>query len=257
MNIIAVNDYTELSEIASKIIIEKVKSKPDAVLGLATGSTPEKTYELLIQDHNLNATTYHNVRTVNLDEYVGLSNNHLQSYHYYMFHKLFKHLDLKMENIYIPDGMASDLQEACKRYDNILEQLNYPDLQLLGIGSNGHIGFNEPGISFSQQTYVTKLTESTRLANARFFDHKGDVPNHAITMGIAGILKSKEILLLASGESKSMAVKELIVGGLDENFPASALKSHDNVTIIADNLALQEARKIKELKLHEYTCYRQ
>lgn len=256
MKIIAVNDYTELSEIASKIIIDRVKSKPDSVLGLATGSTPEKTYELLIKDHELNATTYHNVQTVNLDEYVGLSNNHLQSYHYYMFHKLFKHLDLKMENIYIPDGMASDLNEACKRYDNILEMLNYPDLQLLGIGSNGHIGFNEPGASFSQQTYVTKLTESTRLANARFFNHKEDVPNHAITMGIAGILKSKEILLLASGESKAMALKELLIGGLDENFPASALKSHNNVTIIADNLALQEARKIKELKLHESTCYR-
>lgn len=256
MKIIAVNDYTELSEIASKIIIEKVKSQPDSVLGLATGSTPEKTYKLLIQDHQLNATTYHNVRTVNLDEYVGLSNNHLHSYHYYMFHKLFKHLDLKMDNIYIPDGMASDLQEECKRYDNILEHLNYPDLQILGIGSNGHIGFNEPGTSFSRQTYVTKLTDSTRMANARFFEHKGDVPNQAITMGISGILKSKEILLLASGESKAMAVKELLLGGKNEKFPASALKSHDNVTIIVDNLALQEARKVKELNLPETPSYR-
>ncbi len=254
MKIVAANDYSELSKIASKIIIEKVKRKPHAVLGLATGGTPEKTYELLIQDYKLNATSYNNVQTVNLDEYVRLPHKHLQSYHYYMFHKLFNHLDLKRENIYIPNGMASDLQDECKRYDDILANLNYPDLQLLGIGSNGHIGFNEPGTSFSLKTYVTRLTESTRLANARFFEHNEAVPKHAITMGISSILKSKEILLLASGESKAMAIKELLLGGLDENFPASALKFHDNVTIIADELALKEARKIKELKLNESSC---
>lgn len=247
MKIIAVNDYEELSKVASKIIIEKVKSQPDCVLGLATGGTPEKTYQLLIEDFKRDVTSYHNVQTVNLDEYVGLPNNHSQSYHTYMFNKLFKHLDLKMENIHMLDGMVSDLQEECKRYDEILDGLNYPDLQLLGIGSNGHIGFNEPGSPFSQQTYVTTLSESTRLANARFFDHLDEVPSHAITMGISGILKSKEILLLASGESKAKAVKELIVGGLDINFPASALKSHDHVTIIADSLALQEVRKMKEI----------
>jgi len=254
VKIIAVNDYEELSKVASKIIIEKVKNQPDCVLGLATGGTPEKTYQLLIEDFKRNATTYQNVNTVNLDEYVGLPNNHPQSYHSYMFHKLFKLLDLKSENIHMPDGMVSDLQEECKRYDMILDHLNYPDLQLLGIGSNGHIGFNEPGSPFSQKTYVTTLSESTRLANARFFNHLDEVPSHAITMGISGILKSKEILLLASGESKAKAVKELLVGELDMNFPASALKSHKHVTIIVDSLALKEVRKIKDIELSEATC---
>lgn len=221
--------------------------------GWATGGTPERTYQLLIQDHQLNATTYQNVQTVNLDEYVGLPDHHPQSYHAYMFQKLFNHIDLKTENIHIPDGMAPDLAEECKRYDRILDRLHYPDLQLLGIGSNGHIGFNEPGTSLSRQTYVTRLSESTRLTNARFFDHREDVPNHAITMGISGILKSNEIVLLASGESKAKAVKELLMGGLDINFPASALKTHDCVTIIADELALREVRNTNEVKFVEST----
>ncbi|MFD2444857.1 glucosamine-6-phosphate deaminase [Bacillus sp. CGMCC 1.16607] len=240
MNVIAVKNDTELSEIASKMISEKVKTKSATILGLATGGTPEKTYDLLIRDHQINATSYQNVRTVNLDEYIGLASDHPQSYHYYMIHKLFQYLDLKMENTHIPNGMASDLQEECKRYDGLIESLNYPDLQILGIGSNGHIGFNEPGTPFSQKTYVTKLTESTRKANARFFHHQKDVPTHAITMGISSILKSKEILLLASGESKAKAIKELLSGEITENFPASALKLHKHVTVIADELALKE-----------------
>ncbi len=256
MKIIATRDHTELSKITSEIIIEKVKRQPNTVLGLATGGTPEKTYKLLVQDHQLNETSYRDIKTVNLDEYVGLSRNHQQSYHYYMFHKLFNHLDINRKNVHIPDGMALDLEEECRRYDKILEDLHFPDIQLLGIGSNGHIGFNEPGASFSRKTYVTKLTESTRKANSRFFENEEDVPNYAITMGISKILKSKEILLLASGKSKANAIKKLLLGELDENFPASSLKFHENVTIIADELALQEVRKIKELKLLDSFCCR-
>jgi glucosamine-6-phosphate deaminase len=240
LKVIEAKDYTELSEIASRLIIEKVKQNPRVILGLATGGTPEKTYELLIRDHEQFGTSYRNVQTVNLDEYVGLPSHHPQSYHYYMFHKLFQHLDLKKGNIHIPDGMAPNLEDECKRYDHILETLGYPDFQLLGIGSNGHIGFNEPGASFSKKTYITKLTSSTRMANARFFHHQDDVPTHAITMGISSILKSKEILLLASGESKADAIKQLLLSEIDEKFPASALKLHKHVTIIADKMALSK-----------------
>jgi glucosamine-6-phosphate deaminase len=240
LKVIEAKDYTELSEIASRLIIEKVKQNPRVILGLATGGTPEKTYELLIRDHEQYGTSYRNVQTVNLDEYVGLPSRHPQSYHYYMFQKLFQHLDLKKGNIHIPDGMASNLEDECKRYDHILETLEYPDFQLLGIGSNGHIGFNEPGASFSKKTYITKLTTSTRMANARFFHHQDDVPTHAITMGISSILKSKEILLLASGESKAEAIKQLLLSEIDERFPASALKLHNHVTIIADKMALSK-----------------
>lgn len=247
MKIIKASDYEQLSEKAAKITIELVKEKPDAVLGLATGGTPVLTYKLLVDYHRKLHMSFRDVKTINLDEYIGLPEDHPQSYHYFMYNKLFNHIDIRPENIHIPRGNARNLAEECIRYDEILEILHPIDLQLLGIGSNGHIGFNEPGTPFSKKTYITKLSTSTRKANERFFQEEETVPEYAITMGIASILKSKKILLLASGKSKAEAVKQLVLGEMDEQFPASALKQHDNVTILADNQALEELQKVKRI----------
>ncbi|MFJ8265720.1 glucosamine-6-phosphate deaminase [Peribacillus asahii] len=238
MKIVVAENYEDMSNKAAQIIIDKVKHNPSSVLGLATGSTPKKTYQLLIEDHNNNQATYQNIHTVNLDEYVGPNPDNPNSYHYFMNENLFKSIDIPKEQTHIPNGLASNLQEECNRYESLIMQLGGIDLQLLGIGVNGHIGFNEPGTSFETGTHVIKLTNSTRKANARFFTDISEVPTHAITMGIKSILKSKEILLLASGEKKANAIKQLVEGPIDEQFPASILKKHPNVTVIADKAAL-------------------
>lgn len=239
MEMIKVETYEEMSRAAAGIIISKIRRNPRLVLGLATGGTPKGTYLRLIEDHQINGTTYQHVTTVNLDEYVGLDSSHPNSYRYFMQQQLFNHIDINPENIHIPNGTAENLTQECRRYDSVIEQLGGIDLQILGIGRNGHIGFNEPGTSFHSQTHVVELAESTRRANARFFPNPHDVPTHAITMGIASILKSKEILLLASGEEKAEAMYRLLTNAdPGENFPASALRQHTNVTIIADKQAL-------------------
>lgn len=241
MNILQVKDKHELSEQAARRIISLVRKKPDATLGLATGNTPEETYRLLIHDHRTNHTSYRKVRTVNLDEYVGLDRDHPNSYHRYMNDHLFQYLDIQEAHGLIPDGQAPDLDAACRRYDERIKELGGIDLQLLGIGRNGHIGFNEPGTPFTSSTHVVRLTDSTRRANARYFNKMEEVPDRAITMGIGTILKSREILLLASGEGKAEAINHLL--SLDEpdtDLPASALKRHPNVTVIADRAALSE-----------------
>jgi glucosamine-6-phosphate deaminase len=232
-----VEDGEELSQRAAALIIEKVKQKPNAVLGLATGSTPKGTYKELIRDHQLNGTSYARVKTINLDEYVGLPADHPNSYHYFMRTNLFDHLDFSEGNHFIPEGLAKDLDAACQDYEERIHS-NPIDLQLLGIGQNGHIGFNEPGTPFNSTTHRVQLTRSTRKANARFFDHFNEVPKEAITMGISSILQSKEIILLASGSNKAEAIYRLLKGPITEAFPASALNKHDKVTIIADREAL-------------------
>lgn len=238
MNIIEVNNYQHMSQQAAKYIIEKVRSLPNIHLGLATGATPIGTYEALIEDHKYNRTSYRNIKTFNLDEYVGLSEENPNSYRFFMNDKLFNHIDINRANTHVPHGIAKDFSEECARYERIIEANGGIDLQILGIGSNGHIGFNEPGTSFHSKTHIVNLSQSTIEANSRFFNTLADVPTQAITMGISTIMKSKEILLLVSGESKSDALTTLLTTAVNESFPASILKNHPNVTIIADKAAL-------------------
>jgi glucosamine-6-phosphate deaminase len=246
MKILEVRDYHEMSSIAAKIIIEKVQSKPDAKLGLATGGTPIGLYKELIQDYRSNGTSYERVCTYNLDEYVGINSEDSNSYRYFMEKHLFAHINVPESHIHIPDGTAEDLEAECERYDDELNRGKGVDIQILGIGSNGHIGFNEPGTSFSSNTHIVELAETTRKANARFFQRLEDVPTHAITMGIASILKAKHILLLVSGINKAKVMKQLLsTDEVDETLPASALKRHHNVTVIADEEALSLLREKK------------
>jgi glucosamine-6-phosphate deaminase len=238
MKIIEVKNYQEMSVIAAKYIIEKVQANPNLHLGLATGGTPVGIYSNLIEDHQKNGTSYSRVTTFNLDEYVGLTGENPNSYRYYMDDHLFNHLDIQKANTYVPRGNAADIHKECVDYEELMENHGGVDLQILGIGSNGHIGFNEPGTSFNSKTHIVNLAPSTREANARFFNSLEEVPTEAITMGISTIMKSKEILLLISGESKGEALQKLLTGGVDESFPASVLKNHPCVTIIADKEAI-------------------
>jgi glucosamine-6-phosphate deaminase len=239
MNIIKVDNYEALSEKAGMLMAEKIKKNPSMTLGLATGSTPLGVYQYLIRDHKENGTTYQNIKTVNLDEYIGLPKDDPNSYHLFMEKNLFNHLDINPINTFIPNGAAVDLDEECSRYEQLIKAIGGIDLQILGIGRNGHIGFNEPGTSFKSRTHVVTLAENTREANSRFFKSLEDVPTHALTMGIASILDSKEIFLMASGTKKAEAIFRLLTGEISEDFPASALKGHPNVTIIADAEALK------------------
>lgn len=234
MKIINVGNYQELSERAAKIVIETVQNKPNAVLGLATGSTPIGLYNELIDDHAKNGTSYRKICTFNLDEYVGLEGSHPQSYLYFMRQHLFNHIDISSENTFIPNGKAEDMKKECERYEELIKEKGGIDLQILGIGQNGHIGFNEPGTSFSSRTHIIQLTESTRKANSRFFSSMDEVPTHAVTVGIQTIMESRKILLLVSGQAKMEAFKRLLSDEIDESFPASVLKLHNDVTVITD-----------------------
>lgn len=240
MKIIEVKDYMEMSQKAADYIIEKVRLNPELTLGLATGGTPVGTYQNLIKDHQQNQTSYKDVRTFNLDEYIGLSGNNKNSYRYFMNEQLFNHIDINKKNTFIPRGDTEEIEAECRRFEELMEKHGGIDLQILGIGSNGHIGFNEPGTSFETKTHVVNLAPSTIEANARFFNSMEEVPVQAITMGIATIMKSKEILLLVSGESKKEAIKQLLNGGVSESFPASILRNHPAVTVIVDQAALSD-----------------
>lgn len=244
MNIIEVKDYAEMSQKAAEYIIEKVSQSPKLNMGLATGGTPIGTYKNLIEDFKKNGTSYRNVTTFNLDEYVGLSGDNENSYRYFMDVQFFNHIDIDKEKTFVPLGNKTNLDEECIRYEQLLADHNGIDLQVLGIGSNGHIGFNEPGTSFNTQTHVVDLAPSTIEANARFFNQIEEVPTKAITMGISTIMKSKEILLLVSGANKKEAMSRLLTENVSESFPASVLKNHPCVTIIADKAA------VSGLKIH-------
>lgn len=236
--VITVEDYEEMSMVAAKFIIDKVKNNSKLTLGLSTGGTPKKVYENLILDHRKNQTSYKGVTTFNLDEYVGLADTHPNSYHYYMLHRLFKHIDIPDHQCHIPSGLVNDIEEECAKYEKIIYSVGGIYLQILGLGENGHIGFNEPGTSFSKRTHVTTLTNETRLANSRYFNRVEEVPKQAITMGIETILSSQQILLLVSGEKKAKALDACINGELDEDIPCTALQKHHKVTIVADKEAL-------------------
>ncbi|MBT2693604.1 glucosamine-6-phosphate deaminase [Bacillus sp. ISL-55] len=234
LKLITTSNYEQLSQQAAEEIITRIKSNPALNLGLATGSTPTGLYQELIRDHKQNQTSYKKINTFNLDEYIGISKKDRNSYHYFMCEHLFEHIDIPLEQTHIPDGTAKDFDEECRRYEQFIHEHGGIDLQILGIGQNGHIGFNEPGTPFDSRTHIIDLAESTRKANSRFFESLEDVPKQAITMGIASIMDSKEIFLLISGASKAKALAALVKGDVSEDFPASALKNHGNVTIFAD-----------------------
>jgi glucosamine-6-phosphate deaminase len=209
-------------------------------LGLATGGTPVRTYEMLIDDFKRNYTSYQNVNTYNLDEYVGIAQDHPNSYHSFMFEHLFNHINIPKKNVHIPNGLSDDINQEARNYETIIDEIGGVDFQLLGIGENGHIGFNEPGTPFDRKTHIVTLTKSTRKANSRYFESVDHVPEKAITMGIASILKSKEILLLASGESKAEALYQMFTGEPSIDCPASVLKNHPNVVVVADEQAVSK-----------------
>lgn len=236
MNIIISKDYAELSEKAARIIIETVRQKTDAVLGLATGTTPLGLYKRLIADHKEDGTSYKHIRAINLDEYKGLPKDHPQSYAYFMRKNLFDHLDIDLNNTYIENGMATDEQAECMRYDEILNK--YPrDIQLLGLGSNGHIAFNEPNTPFDSTTHVVTLAESTVKDNARLFEDISEVPRKAYTMGLKSIMQAKKIIVLANGLNKAEIVARLMYGKPSEELPASILYNHKDCTVILDEKA--------------------
>lgn len=234
MKLLVVKNYEEMSEAAAKVFKEVLNEKPDAVLGLATGSTPIGLYKKLIQMNENKEIDFSEVKTVNLDEYVGLGEENDQSYRYFMNENLFNHININKCNTSVPNGLAKDLDEEARNYDKRIEELGGIDIQILGIGGNGHIAFNEPDEFLIEGTHVTNLAQSTIEANARFFNSIDEVPTKALSLGIGTIMKTKKILLLVKGEDKAQAVKELLNGNITTQNPASVLKMHKDVTVIID-----------------------
>lgn len=227
------DDYEDLSQKAFEVMEEVVK-QGKVTLGLATGSSPVGLYKRLVEAHK-EGLSFKDVQSFNLDEYVGLSKDHDQSYYHFMFEHLFKHVDFNLDNVHLPKGEGS-LEEVAAEYESMLSQ-NPQDLQLLGIGSNGHIGFNEPGTIFDSTVHVIRLKEETRQDNARFFNSIDEVPHFAITMGIKDILRAKKILLVASGKNKAMAIKEMLEGKIREEVPCTILQNHPDVVVVLDKEA--------------------
>ena len=240
MRIYCEKDYNAMSRRAANIIAAQVLSKPDCVLGLATGSTPVGAYKELIEWYKQGDLSFAEVRSVNLDEYVGLAPTHDQSYRYFMQTNLFDHVDIVAENTDVPSGQAADAAAECARYEQVVADLGYADLQLLGLGRNGHIGFNEPCDHFPVATHLVDLTESTIDANARFFASADDVPRQALTMGIGCIMAARQVLVAASGADKADAVANMISGPITPEVPASILQLHPNVVLVADEAALSK-----------------
>ena len=236
MKTVIVQDYDAMSRLLAEMVEEVVNGSERPVLGLATGSTPVGAYKLLAEFFAQKKLSFKNVRTVNLDEYVGLGSRDTQSYVSFMHRNLFDLVDLPRENTHIPDGMAADILQECLRYSEVLQH-NVQDLQILGLGTNGHIGFNEPNTSFDETTHLVELSASTIAANARFFDEPSQVPTQAITMGIAEIMRAKKIVVVASGSNKAQAVFDMVRGEVSERCPASILQTHPDCTLIVDKLA--------------------
>lgn len=243
MTLYEAKDYYEMSRKAANIISAQVIIKPNSVLGLATGSSPKGTYSQLIEWYEKGDLDFSYVKAVNLDEYEGLSKDNEQSYAYFMKENFFKHINIKEENTFIPNGLESDYKKECSRYNNIINSLGGVDLQLLGIGINGHIGFNEPNEAFEKETHLVDLKEETINANARFFDDITQVPKRAYSMGIKNIMQAKKILLIASGEEKAQALYDAIYGPITSCVPASILQLHNNVVVVADKEALSVIKK--------------
>ena len=231
-------DYKDMSRKAANIISAQVIMKPNAVLGLATGSTPVGAYEQLVEWYNKGDIDFSQVTSVNLDEYKGLSGDNDQSYRYFMNTNLFDHVNIDKTRTYVPNGLEEDSDKACADYNEIIRSVGGIDIQLLGIGGNGHIGFNEPGEAFEKETHCVDLTESTIKANARFFESMDEVPKQAYTMGIKNIMAAKKILLVATGSAKADALYKSLYGPITPNVPASILQLHQDVTVVADEDAL-------------------
>ena len=238
MRIIEANDYKDMSRKAANIISAQVIMKPDCVLGLATGSTPIGAYAQLVKWYDKGDLDFSKVTSVNLDEYKGLTRDNDQSYYYFMNHHLFSKVNINPDRTFLPDGTEKDSDKACGDYDRIIADVGGIDLQLLGLGHNGHIGFNEPAEAFAARTHCVQLAESTIKANARFFASESDVPRFALSMGIGEIMAAKKILILASGKAKAEAVKGMVAGPVSPQMPASILQFHPDVTLVADEEAL-------------------
>ena len=233
MKIIITKNYEEMSDKAFEIMKDVILSNPKAVIGLATGTTPLGLYKRMIDDHNVNGTSYKDITTVNLDEYMGLDISSDQSYIYFMRENLFKHLDINLSNTNIENGKAKNPEKECERYNTLLHN-NTQDIQLLGIGSDGHIAFNEPGTPFESETHIAELAESTIIDNSRLFNNISEVPTKAYTMGLKNIMDAKKIILIANGKNKAAAINALINGSVTTDVPASILQLHPDCTIIID-----------------------
>lgn len=231
------DSYEAMSKEAAAIVADRIRRKPNLVLGLATGSTPLGLYKELIRMHKEEGLSFAKVTTFNLDEYVGLPRTHNQSYYYFMWENLFKHVDIDPRYIHVPDGMASDVEAHCEWYDNEIKKWGGIDLQILGIGANGHIAFNEPGSSLGSRTRIKTLTEQTIKDNARFFKSMDEVPRLAITMGIGTIMEAKEVILLANKASKADAIKAAVEGPITHMVPASIIQMHRKAYVIVDKEA--------------------
>ncbi|MDE6970641.1 MAG: glucosamine-6-phosphate deaminase [Eubacterium sp.] len=239
MNIYKTKDYDEMSRRAAAVIAAQVILKPDCVLGLATGSSPVGLYQNLIAQYEKGELDFSKVTSVNLDEYQGLGPDHPQSYRKFMNANLFDHINIDLSRTFVPDGLEADSEKACTEYDQIIEQTGGVDLQLLGLGNNGHIGFNEPDEAFACGTHCVELTQSTIEANKRFFASEDEVPRYAYTMGIRGIMLAKKILLIVSGSAKAQALKDALYGPVTPKVPASVLQLHPDVVVVADEEAMK------------------
>ena len=253
MKIIFAKDYQSMSRKAANILSAQVILKPKSVLGLATGSTPLGTYNQLIEWYKKGDIDFFHVSSVNLDEYCGLDKDSDQSYYYYMYENLFKHVNIRLSNTHIPNGMELDAEVECNRYNNVIRRLGGIDLQLLGLGHNGHIGFNEPNEAFEKETHCVKLADETIEANARFFESPEDVPTHAYTMGIKSIMQAKKIVLIASGEGKADILYDALFGPITPSVPASILQLHNDLTIVADQAALSVIMSKRPETIEQFT----
>jgi len=238
MKLITCENYAEMSNVAAKIMADQIKAKPNSILGLATGSTPEGMYAELAKMHKNGELDFSKIVTFNLDEYYPISRTNDQSYYYFMNHHLYSKVNLKLENVNIPNGEAADVETECAGYDKKIDDMGGIDLQILGIGSNGHIAFNEPAEELTAGTHMVALTEDTIKDNSRFFASEADVPKNALTSGMATIMKAKQIIIMISGKNKNAPLKKLLSGKITCNVPATMLNMHPNVTIIADKDAI-------------------
>lgn len=234
MKIIVADNYNEMSKTAALIIKELINEKHDSVLGLATGSTPIGTYKELIKMNQNNEIDFSHITTFNLDEYIGLNENDKQSYRYFMNENLFNHININKKNTFLPNGNSENLEEEAKNYDKMVDEFGGIDLQILGIGNNGHIAFNEPDSSLYVGTHITDLSKNTIEANSRFFKSIDEVPKKAITMGLGQIMKAKKIILLANGVNKAEAIKGILSGKIETSNPSTLLQLHCDVTLIID-----------------------
>lgn len=245
MRLISAKDSEEAGILAANILAEQIRSKPDSVLGLATGGTPLGVYKTLVSLYRSGSLDFANIRSVNLDEYAGLAADHPQSYAHYMHSNLFSNVNIHPSNVHIPAGIATDPTEECRRYDELIADLGGIDLQLVGIGHNGHIGFNEPSDHFTKGTHCVDLTQSTIYANARYFENTSDVPTQAYTVGVETIFRARKILMVVIGKDKASILKKALTGPVTPSVPASILQLHPDFTIVADADALTELNSRK------------